>query len=191
MPEWCSIPNVDVLDFFAGRARISKLAKWMGLTAMAYDIGYHPVDPNKTRKRGRKRRSCMDWNGEAGFVPLRFMVNCGFGFLSICFPVFGLLSGIANQSETITLSSQVGNSNVSCWSVWGCTMHARCSLLILVSCQHPYQSKIHTYTLWGLLSNWSTGREQDGGQDSSKNNWEWIGMRFFFPSHYLVVLKDI
>ena len=67
VPDW-TLQNVDVLDLFSGKARLSKIGRFLGYTAVAYDLSYHPVSSNRKRKRGRKPRSCMDWNGEAGFV---------------------------------------------------------------------------------------------------------------------------
>lgn len=67
IPQW-SEQDLDVLDLFSGKARISKLASWMGLKAKAVDLSYHPVRYPEKRKRGKLPRSCMDINGAAGFA---------------------------------------------------------------------------------------------------------------------------
>lgn len=38
------VPEYQVLDFFAGAARIARGARVMDLPAAAFDIGYHPND---------------------------------------------------------------------------------------------------------------------------------------------------
>ena len=60
--------NLDVVELFAGVARISRLASWAGLRARAYDITYTPVRHPQKLKRGKFRRSPMDLNGAAGFA---------------------------------------------------------------------------------------------------------------------------
>jgi len=71
VPEWDddANSNLDVVEFFAGVARISRLAHWMGLRTKAYDIAYTPVNPEEV-KRGKPRRSAMDLNGSAGLASL-------------------------------------------------------------------------------------------------------------------------
>ena len=48
----------DVIEFFAGKARVCRLAEAAGFFSLAHDIGFDD---------GRER-SCMDLNGSAGFV---------------------------------------------------------------------------------------------------------------------------
>ena len=67
VPEWCQ-HNLDIIDLFSGKARISKLASWMGYKCRAFDLTYHPVRHPYKRKRGRLPRSCMDLNGCAGLA---------------------------------------------------------------------------------------------------------------------------
>lgn len=76
IPGWETTYDVDLLDFFSGRARISRACRYMGYKAFAFDITYHPV-PRGERKRGKLRRSCMDMNGAAGFVFLLVMLDWG------------------------------------------------------------------------------------------------------------------
>lgn len=68
VPQWEASADLDVVEMFAGVARIAKLAAWMGLKSRAYDIRFHkPENPTKP-KRGKFPRSSMDLNGSAGFV---------------------------------------------------------------------------------------------------------------------------
>ena len=69
IPDWDSEENqyLDVVEFFAGVARIAKMAAWCGLRARAFDITYAPVNAGE-RKRGKLRRSPMDLNGGAGLA---------------------------------------------------------------------------------------------------------------------------
>ncbi len=95
VPEWCE-SGLQVIDLFSGKARISRLASWMGYRSRAFDLAYHPVRYPQKRKRGAIRRSCMDINGAAGLVTLCLnkvefdrlsvfyhseMILKGFGFL--------------------------------------------------------------------------------------------------------------
>lgn len=69
VPNW-SEAGLQVIDLFSGKARISRLASWMGYRSRAFDLAYHPVRYPQKRKRGAIRRSCMDINGAAGLVTL-------------------------------------------------------------------------------------------------------------------------
>lgn len=51
----------DVLEFYAGRARIARTARRLHYRAMAFDVNYD--SPGET-----SRRNAMDINGAAGFV---------------------------------------------------------------------------------------------------------------------------
>ena len=68
--------DLDLVEFFSGKARVSRLASWMGLRVRSYDIIYKPVtgDPGAF-KRGQQRRSSMDLNGAAGFARLGLEKN--------------------------------------------------------------------------------------------------------------------
>lgn len=74
VPDWeFENGNLDLCEFFSGKARVSKLASWVGYRVRSYDLTYEPVagDPGKF-KRGQLPRSPMDLNGAAGFVTLGF-----------------------------------------------------------------------------------------------------------------------
>lgn len=58
--------RVGVMDCFAGEARIAKAARYVGDTAVALDVDYHP------------NRRVFDVNSPAGFAFLGLM-NTGFG----------------------------------------------------------------------------------------------------------------
>ena len=72
VPMWNQdlVDQLDVVDLFAGRARIAKLASWVGLRSRAYDINYCRVRHPMKLKRGKMRRSPMDLNGAAGLALL-------------------------------------------------------------------------------------------------------------------------
>ncbi len=72
VPSWDETGNdeLEVVEMFAGVARIAKLASWFGLNARAYDIAYCPVRHPYRKKRNKHPRSPMDLNGSAGFVYL-------------------------------------------------------------------------------------------------------------------------
>ncbi len=65
--------ELEVLELFSGVARVARFARRTGYRTRAFDICY-----DKTYKRGykvsthngRKKRSFMDLNGEAGLVSL-------------------------------------------------------------------------------------------------------------------------
>ena len=59
----------EVVDLFAGKARISTLASMMGYRAAAYDID-HAKAKTKRKSIWRASRSVMDINSDAGFVCL-------------------------------------------------------------------------------------------------------------------------
>ena len=67
---WQNTSSLDILDLFAGKARISKLGAWLGYRTRAFDISYHPTRHPFVSKRGLRPRSCMDINGAAGFACL-------------------------------------------------------------------------------------------------------------------------
>ena len=72
VPVWNQdlVDQLDVIDLFAGRARIAKLASWVGLRSRAYDIDFLPVRHPLKLKRGKMRRSPMDLNGAPGLALL-------------------------------------------------------------------------------------------------------------------------
>ena len=59
----------EVLDFFAGEAKISKLASALGLQAAAFDICMAPPK-RKRRSTWIPSRSVMDMNSDSGFLLL-------------------------------------------------------------------------------------------------------------------------
>ena len=69
----------DVLDFFAGRGRISTLGSALGYRCAAYDIERAPV--KKRKSIWRPGQSVMDMNSDAGFVcPARVELPAQFLF---------------------------------------------------------------------------------------------------------------
>ena len=93
----------QVIELFAGKKRISKLAKSIGLVTCAHDIMYDKNFTPKKTKGVLPTKSCMDINEPAGFLFLGFL---GYHFtiimLILCF-CFGpnfhlLLKAIAPQN---------------------------------------------------------------------------------------------
>ena len=68
VPGWETPQDLDLVEFFSGKARTSKMANWMGFHSRAYDIEYHPTRHLFEPKHGFRPRSCMDINGPAGFA---------------------------------------------------------------------------------------------------------------------------
>ena len=55
---------MDVVELYAGKARISKLASWCGWSSRALDVDYHPPRlAGSGKNQGRSQRSCMDMWG--------------------------------------------------------------------------------------------------------------------------------
>lgn len=72
VPQWDAESNesLDLCEFFAGKARVSKLASWVGYRVRSYDINFEPPTNPREFKRGKLPRSPMDLNGNAGMVIL-------------------------------------------------------------------------------------------------------------------------
>lgn len=71
LPSLGDGPLLDLIEFYSGKARLSKIAHFKGLQARAYDIDYHKPKPgHKSRFSGRAQRSHFDMNGVTGFVTL-------------------------------------------------------------------------------------------------------------------------
>ena len=58
----------DLLDVFAGRGRIGRLAHRAGFKSAVYDIEYNKPRWARSKHSRVKRRSFMDINGESGFL---------------------------------------------------------------------------------------------------------------------------
>ena len=54
----------DIIELFAGKARICRVAEAKGFFALAHDFAYH--------KPSSGRNNCMDINGKAGYVLFGF-----------------------------------------------------------------------------------------------------------------------
>lgn len=62
---------LDLIEYFAGRARICKVANYLDYEARAFDVLYHRPEPGHTSTRsGKPKRSHFDLNGECGFASL-------------------------------------------------------------------------------------------------------------------------
>ena len=58
--------NLDLVEFFSGKARVSRMASWCGYRVKAFDVDYEPIKHPGEFKRGKLNRSAMDLNGCAG-----------------------------------------------------------------------------------------------------------------------------
>ena len=59
-----------MIEFFSGKARVSKMASWLGLAVRSIDILYDETPKVRSKFSGTEQRSAMDICGEAGFVLL-------------------------------------------------------------------------------------------------------------------------
>lgn len=73
-----------MLELFAGQARLTRLAKSMGLGVAAHDIEY-----DEGAKSGDYERSAMDLNGSAGMVFLDCCVSISGKLKMVC--IYGIL----------------------------------------------------------------------------------------------------
>ena len=116
---------LDVIDLFSGKGRISKLAKWFGYNARAYDLSYHPVRYPQKRKRGRAPRSCMDLNGAAGLVHLSLKQSSWFTFyINIYFTLILPISQIWNAKQIV----EAGNHPLPLGEIPRSFVRNRCGL---------------------------------------------------------------
>lgn len=83
--------EIQVLELFAGQARLARLARSIGLPAHAHDATY---DPSFGRPG---QRSAMDINESGGYLFLSF--PCGANLSHFLFP-FPIFVEIFSQEET-------------------------------------------------------------------------------------------
>ena len=75
--------DIQVLDYFAGAARITQLSERMGYQAVAYDLEY---GKRVSAKKGK--RNPFDLNSNAGFVlAVKLILRCSFNDLVAVFAV--------------------------------------------------------------------------------------------------------
>ena len=68
--------SFDVLEFFSGKARISRFCSRRGYSTGAFDIAYNePVDTFSTHN-GKFKKSYMDMNSDAGCLFLVLCFSC-------------------------------------------------------------------------------------------------------------------
>lgn len=73
-PTWPGVGiGLDLVEYFAGKARITKLALRRGYKARAVDIEYTKPKPPRIDSYDKPRGS-MDINGSAGYVFLGSLV---------------------------------------------------------------------------------------------------------------------
>ena len=72
---WMEHQPLDVIDYFAGAARIAKCATMEGFQARAYDLLYDTPPAGESSHSQMPRRSAFDFCGEAGF----WLLNLFFG----------------------------------------------------------------------------------------------------------------
>ena len=70
LPELDSQPEADLLEYFSGKARVSKFAARCGLHVRCFDISYGDKRPRKWKNGLKRKRQCMDICGDAGFTHL-------------------------------------------------------------------------------------------------------------------------
>ena len=60
--------QLDVLEYFSGKSRVSRAAARSGYNACAYDISFDKKGPATWKNGLQRKRSHMDINGEAGLA---------------------------------------------------------------------------------------------------------------------------
>lgn len=60
--------QLEVVEFFAGKARISKMCSRLGLRTGSFDITYDESGKGQSTHNGAPKRSCFDMNSDAGFL---------------------------------------------------------------------------------------------------------------------------
>ena len=63
--------QADVVELFAGKARVARLATTAGWACLAHDVAFDPGNnggSSTTLDKLKGYRSCMDLNGNAGFA---------------------------------------------------------------------------------------------------------------------------
>lgn len=60
----------DMIEFFSGRGRLSRMAAHAGLHVAAYEITMSVDEPSRKRNPMFPKRQTCDFNGECGFAPL-------------------------------------------------------------------------------------------------------------------------
>lgn len=77
LTAWLDLPEIghfEVVEFFSGKARISRFCARMGLMTGAYDITYDQTSgTTRSSYNGKYKRSYMDINSNAGFLFLAFI----------------------------------------------------------------------------------------------------------------------
>ena len=67
IPKELAVEGLELIEYFAGKARVAKMARRRGYSSRAVDITY--TDPKPPRIDSfSKPRGSMDINGAAGFV---------------------------------------------------------------------------------------------------------------------------
>ena len=70
-PPWTR-QKYDIVELFAGKGRIARLGQSRGYNILCHDMLYDKVftaDSSSETETKQRKRSCMDMNGSAGFLP--------------------------------------------------------------------------------------------------------------------------
>jgi hypothetical protein len=70
---WKREKPFDLIELYAGVARVSRLAEACGFHASAHDLTYDAAPGGQSQHTGKSRRSAFDINGEAGFLLLTWV----------------------------------------------------------------------------------------------------------------------
>ena len=66
---WQPARPLDVIEYYAGAARVSRVATAVGFECRAFDIDFDKAPPgSESTHSGRCSRSAFDINGEGGFL---------------------------------------------------------------------------------------------------------------------------
>ena len=165
VPQWDaeSNGNLDVCEFFAGKARVSKLALWVGYRVRAYDINFEPPTNPGEFKRGKLPRSPMDLNGNAGMVILGWFGKLIFSL----FPILGNCS-VFFHPDICSLTFKQFVHLEACYD----PMHERAAsnsivhhsgcLQYLVGCKLTYKPAWYLDAIWWHNQDISKFRQSNG-----------------------------
>lgn len=112
---WEGSEPFDLLDFYAGRARVSRLANCMGYVSRAFDLDYETAPAGESIHAGRSKRSAFDINGEAGFLLLGFFkdsVIC----LNLCSQWIPKLHQLYHERMSTSTTPKLVDNNATMFS---------------------------------------------------------------------------
>ena len=102
LTAWLDLPDMgqlEVVEYFAGRARISKMCSRLGLRTGSFDITYGKAGINWSTRNGLPKRSAFDMNSDAGFLflVLGVLIVEGLRMFSYYFRIKEIISDVRSS----------------------------------------------------------------------------------------------